>query len=198
MLLLFLVATLCSLVQFPSPAPIYFCYCAALPVLAAAAGLSLPGRPFDRYCIAALLVFYLLFAALRVGPCAIYQLRGFVHAPPMRRLQSPRAGGLQVENAAVYNDLIPFVQLHAENGYVIAGPECADVYALSGLQNPGQDDSPFALEDMFRSPRTGEVKVVVLNEGSFFGWPLPPRFRQEIYARWTQSRWFGHYQVRWR
>ena len=71
--LVIFVAATASLVQYPFPAPVYFCYVAPLVALAAAAVFTANGRAFHPVA-SLLLVFYVLFAAFRLAPGFIYRM----------------------------------------------------------------------------------------------------------------------------
>ena len=77
-MLLLSLAGMCSLVQFPFAAPVYFLYVTPLLVLAIVAFFS-DQTAWPRMLIAATLGFYFLFALLRVNPGFIYQM-GFGYA----------------------------------------------------------------------------------------------------------------------
>src|SRR5439155_25723243 len=136
--LMMCVASLCSVVQFPFGAPVYFFYAAPLVILAATALFASAAQP-PRFVLGALLCFYLLFVILRVSPGLIYEL-GTKYAPDIQtnRLTIARAGGLRVQpsDALLYDELIPLVQSHAAGKFIYAAPDCPEVYFLSGLQNP--------------------------------------------------------------
>ena len=112
--LLLAVAALCSLVEYPFSAPIYFCYVAPLAILAIVALIAaLPGnRPFSRVLLAALVGFYTLFAAFRVTPGFIYHM-GQHYVPDLQTtaLNLDRAGRLRVtsQEAGVYEQLVPMI-----------------------------------------------------------------------------------------
>ena len=70
--LVIFVAATASLVQYPFPAPIYFCYVAPLVALAAAAVFTNGRAPHPIASL--LLVFYVLFAVFRLAPGFIYRM----------------------------------------------------------------------------------------------------------------------------
>src|ERR1700719_2027710 len=113
---------LCRLVQFPFTAPIYFCYVGPLVILFATALFASAARP-PRFVLGTLLVFYLLFAVLRVTPGFIYQM-GSRYAPDTQteQITLARAGGLRVDptDAQKPQELINKVQSHAGRGFVYA------------------------------------------------------------------------------
>ncbi len=166
--LLLALAAVCSLVQFPFAAPIYFCYFAPLLVLAAAAVISMAKRVVNPQLLACLLVFYALFAVVRIGPGAIYDNDGFKVSPVLKTLNLRRAGDLSVELSEMYEDVVTVVLQHAGTGPVIATPECPDVYFLSGLRNPTNNDGGLAPNEMLHAIQNKDVRVVVINTGSVF------------------------------
>ena len=132
------VTAMCALVQLPFPAPVYFCYVAPLVVLAIAALFSLrhqTGHPLA----AAVLVFYALFVAFDVTPGYIYAMGNAYRADSLKALLSlPRARTLRVnpQQARQYDRLVPLVTGLAGGGSLYAGPDCPEVYFLTGLPNP--------------------------------------------------------------
>ena len=83
--------------------------------------------------------FSALFAIFVFRPGFLtYMYRGYHSDEQTSALMLPRAKGLRVsqQDAATYDELIPFVQHLAAGRHLLAGPECPEVYFLSGLKNP--------------------------------------------------------------
>ena len=206
LMLVLCVVGVCSLVQFPFAAQIYFCYVAPLLALALLGVLS-PRVTAARFLLGSLLSFYLLFAILWVTPGFIYEM-GYRYQPDpeIRRLTLPRAGGLRVDpsEAEEYERLIPLVQDHAAGEYIYAAPDCPEVYFLSGLRNPTRnlfdflDDPAGRTERILIALETHHVNVVaILAEPSFSG-PLEPDLRAALTQRFPNSSPVGRFEVRWR
>jgi hypothetical protein len=204
--LLMSVAALCSLMQFPFAAPVYFFYAAPLVILAAAALFASAAHP-PRFVLGALLCFYLLFVILRVSPGLIYQL-GAKYAPDIQtaRLTIARAGGLRVQpdDALLYDELIPLVQSHAAGKFIYAAPDCPEVYFLSGLQNPTRHYFDFAEDPVGHTTRilhaleSLNVNVVAIHKDPEFSGPMPPDLQEALEKRYPHSAELDRFQVRWK
>jgi hypothetical protein len=205
-MLLLCVTGMCNLVQFPFHAPIYFCYVAPLLALAMLAVLSTRER-LPRFLLASLLVFYLLFAVLRVTPGFIYDMGiRFMPDRESRRLTLARAGGLRVEPsmAGEYERLVPEVRKHAAGGFMYAAPDCPEVYFLSGLRNPTPtlfdflDDPAGRTERILNALEKHQVKVIAIFGKPAFSPPLAPDLRRVLAERFPESTTVGRFEVRWR
>jgi hypothetical protein len=205
-MLILCVAATCSLVQFPFSSPIYFCYVAPLAILAAAALFASAAHP-PRYALGALLVFYLLFAVLRVTPGFIYQI-GLRYAPDTQteRLTLSRAGGLRVDpsDAQLYEELIPLVQSHAGGKFVYAAPDCPEVNFLSGLPSPLRTALDFSedplghAERILRAIDNLEINVVAINLNPKHSSPMDAELKHALDLRFPHSSEIGYFQVRWK
>lgn len=205
-MLLLCVVGVCSLVQFPFAAQIYFCYVAPLLALALL-GVVSQRVAAARFLLGSLLSFYLLFAALWVTPSFIYAM-GYRYQPDpeTRRLALQRAGGLRVtpSEAQEYERLIPLVQDHAAGEYIYAAPDCPEVYFLSGLRNPTRNLFDFLDDPAGRTARilstleTHHVKVVAILTQPAFSGPLEPDLRAALIERFPDSVSVGRFEVRWR
>src|SRR5207249_2766561 len=204
LLLLLGVAALCSLVQFPFAAPIYFCYVAPLGLLAATAVVA-TWDPAPHPIGGALLGFYLLFALLWVNTGFIYAM-GLSYLPD--RQTEPLAlarGGVRVSaiDKAMYEEAVTAVGAHAQGDYIWAGPDCPEVYFLAAKRNPTRTRFDFCAEPAGRTVRVlgalerHDVRVVVFNRRPpFSGAPpsdlveaLVERFPRTLDARWLHVRW---------
>jgi len=205
LVILLSVAAMCSLVQFPFAAPVYFLYIAPLALLATTA-LSAAWDPRTQPARAILLVFLLVFAVLRVNP-------GFIYAMGVNYVRDRQGAPLALERAHLrvtpedkltYERTVAAVQAHARGEYIWAGPDAPEVYFLSGKRNPTR-----TLFDFFDSPtdRTTrvltaidahDVRVVVLHSRPPFSGQLPPDLRDSLERRFPRSEPDGWFQVRWR
>ena len=208
-MLLLSVTALTSLVQFPFSAPIYFCYVAPIAILAAA-GLCASIADPPRFVLGTLIVFYVLFAVLRVTPGFIYSMgTSYAEDTRIERLDLPRSGGLRVDplEAQVYEELIPLVQSHAVGSYIYAAPDCPEIYFLSGLQNPTRTLFDFLdhstdvgdrTEQILSTLESHQVNVVAINKAPSFSRSMYPILRQTLEERYPYSAEMGHFQVRWK
>jgi hypothetical protein len=195
-----------SLVQIPFSAPIYFCFVAPVLAVTVLAFLSsIPRAP--KFLLSTLLSFYLLFAVLRMVPGFIYRL-GNSSYPDVQTtpLALPRAGGLRinVDDALLYERLIPLIQKHAIGEYAYAAPDCPEVYFLSGLRNPTRtlfdffDDPENHTERILSAMERNRVNVVAILKNPAFSVPLAPGLRAALAGRFPNSSTVGRFEVRWR
>jgi len=201
-MLLMCITALCSVVQFPFPAPVYFFYVAPLAILSAAALFASSAHP-PKFALGVLMAFYLLFAVL---PTTGFQM-GIRRAPEAKteRLTVPRAGSLVVESsdARLYGELIPLVQSHAGGKYIYAAPDCPEVYFLSGLQSPTRHYFDYAEDQRDYTERimhvldSLKVNVVVIDRDPGFSGLLSSELRSALEQRYSHSAEMDHFQVRW-
>jgi hypothetical protein len=195
MLLVALAAT-CSLVQFPFPVPIYFCYSAPLTLLAMAAIVASRQNPPGRYIFAALLAFFTWFGLFRLVPSYPYELTHTVGKTDL--LRTPR-GGIRIEQAAKYEQFVGFLQQHSPNGLMYAGVNCPELYFLTGLKNPLADDGGAGGEQVLQAIDSRGLKLVVINDAPFFpSGRISPQLKYEIYRRLPNAARFGIFTVMWR
>jgi len=205
-MLLMCVTALCSLVQFPFAAPVYFLYVAPLAILLATALFASATHP-PRFVLGALIGFYLLFAVMRFTPGFLHYM-GFQYSPDTQteRLTIVRAGGLRVQSseAQLYEELIPLVQSHAAGKFIYAAPDCPEVYFLSGLQNPTRHYFDYAEEPLGHTARvlreleSLNVNVVAINKEPLFSYPMSPELKAGLEQRYGQATEVGTFQVRWK
>jgi hypothetical protein len=190
-------AAVCGLVQYPFAAPIYLCYALPLTLLAAVATISIAKKQPGTYVLSAVAVFYLLFGVVMLVPDHVYELTHKVG--PMQELHLERAGGLQIEYAANFADLIHLLQQHAPNGLMYAGNDCPELYFLSGLKNVTHDDGGAPAEEVLRALQSNELKLVVINESPFFpSARMGPEVRAEVERKFPESQRAGIFHVYWR
>jgi hypothetical protein len=204
--LLAAVVAVTGLVQFPFAAPLYFFYFAPLVFLAIFALVQSEPRP-PRFVHAVMLAFFLLFALLRTNTGYVYQLGyKFERYDPPAVLDLPRARGLRViaQDAEVFGSLIPLLREKSGGRPIYAGPDCPEIYFLSGLGEavPYRVDFPrdplHRPEELFRCLRDKGTRAVVLIRRL----PVVEHFPPEVPARladlFPHSREIGRYIVRWK
>lgn len=197
LMVLICLAALCGLVQYPFAAPIYVCYSLPLTFLAAAAIVASIKKKPGTYVLTAVAGFYLLFGVVMLVPDHIYELTHKVGQ--MDELHLPRAGGLRIEYAANWADLIHLLQQHSPNGLMYASNDCPELYFLSGLNDVTRDDGGAPAEEVLRALQSDDVKVVVINEAPFFpGSQWSPEARAEVMRKFPESRMVGIFHVFWR
>ena len=131
-------AVVCSLIQFPYSIPTYFCYVAPIAFLAVLAFLRTM-QNLPRTLLISTVLFYAAFAVFLFTP-------GFLDSVGLQNsvdresahFAQPIAQGLRVapEYVSRYNTLVWVIHQLAPAGQIIAGPECPEVYVLSGFLNP--------------------------------------------------------------
>jgi hypothetical protein len=188
----------CSLVQYPFAAPYYLCYTLPLTLLAATAVVAATRRQSGAYALAAIAGFYFFFAVMILVPSNMYEI--LVHkVEPMDELHLQRAGGLRIEYAANFADLIHFLQQHSPNGQMYAGNDCPELYFLSGLKNVTGDDGGVSPAEVLQALRSGDLKLVVINEAPFFpSARMSPAVRAELARQFPHSSQMGIFHVFWR
>lgn len=190
-------AAMCSLVQYPFAAPIYLCFALPLTLLAALAIVATAKKQPGTYVLAAVAGFYLLFGVVVLVPAHIYELTYKVGQ--MDELHLERAGGLRIEYATNFADLIHVLQQHSPNGLLYAGNDCPELYFLSGLKNVTRDDTGAPAEEVLRALQSDDLKVVVINEATFFpSSRMNPEVRAEVIRKFPQGRQIGFFHVFWR
>ena len=200
------VAALCSLVQYPFSAPIYFCYVAPLAILGAVAVLrAFPSIPQPLLVI--VLSGFFLFAVLRATPPYIYALGNYYQSDPETHiLDLPRAGNLRIEpeSAKIYEQLIPLIEEHAGAGEIYAAPDCPQIYFLAGYRNPTRALFDFLEDDygdsghILRLVDSRPIRVIVLSKHPSFSAALPVDAYKALVMRFREGKQIGDFEVRWR
>jgi hypothetical protein len=199
LMLLLAIAALCSIVQFPFAAPIYFSYCSPLVILAVVALIAVRKAPANRGLLAVVLAFYALFAVVEVAPSRIYSHWYFTLGYPVQTFRIPRAAGLRGEYVANYEAAAQVIREHATNDLLIATAECPDLYFLTGLQNPTTNDNGLTSEELLRVLPRPDVNVVAINTGSTFsGGEITQEVVQELKRQFPNSVRVGKYWIGWR
>ena len=175
-------------------------------ILFAMALLASPVHP-PRFVLATLILFYLLFALMRVTPSFVYNM-GARYTPDAQtyRLNVERAGGLRVESsdAQLYDELIPFVQSHSSGKFIYAAPDCPQVYFLSGLRSPTRHYFDFAedpaghTERILTAIQTLDINLVAINLKPTMSSPMDAELKSELDRRFPHSAEVGHFEVRWK
>jgi hypothetical protein len=200
LMLMLALAAVCSIVQFPFAAPIYFCYCAPLVGLTLAALATIRRQPANRPVVAIILCFYILFAAVRITPRHIY--RNFdlsPDSPPLQSFHLPRAAGLQGAYAGNYEAAAKIVQEHSPNGLLVASPECPELYFLSGLQNPTGNDLGLSSEELLKVVEQPDLKVVAINLQPIFAQnALSLPAAQRLTQLFPHAQRVGKFWIGWR
>jgi hypothetical protein len=203
--LLISVASLCSLVQFPFAAPIYFCYVAPLVILALAGVLRcLTSVP--RALVFVSFIGFLAFALFRLTPTSMYMLSRYDPNVQTGSLDLPRAGGLRVtsDSARMYGKLIPLIQRHAGQGMIYATPDCPEVYFLAGYKNPTPtiydffDDPKGRRERLLKMIDSHPIRLVALDLKPGFSRSIDPDLYRTLVARFPEKETVGHFEVRWK
>jgi hypothetical protein len=190
-------AAMCGLVQYPFAAPIYLCYAVPLTLLAAVAIVATAKKQPGTYVLAAVAGFYLLFGVVMLVPDYIYELTHKVGR--MDELHLARAGGLRIEYAANFADLIHLLQQHSPNGLMYAGNDCPELYFLAGLKNVTRDDGGAPAEEVLKALQSDDLKLVVINEAPFFpSAQMSPEVRAEVVRKFPESQLVGIFRVFWR
>jgi hypothetical protein len=190
---------LVALVQFPYAAPIYFCYVAPLAALAMAAVVRTDPRS-PRLLHAVLLVFFFLFAAVWMNRGYVFQLGGsFSRYEAPGFLAMPR-GGLHVPiaDAREYRTLVDALASRAAQGGLYAGPDCPEVYFLSGRRNPTRfffdyQGELYDPEALLRFIDDRVIATVVIDRSPAFSRPLPEAFLAALRRRFSEPETIGRF-----
>jgi hypothetical protein len=203
----FSLASSCSLIQFPFTDTIYYCYVAPLVFLAATALLSMMERP-PRFGISGMVCFCLLYAVFELTPGFVTHL-GVEYAPDTQtvRLVPVRGGGLKVTPATAqeYERLDNLIRQHARGEYILAAPNCPQVYFLSNLRPPTRDFSAFS-DDVGLMPEkvlsnldAHHVNLIVLNHlNSMFVQPVPDDLQRALEHEFPSHAETENFEVRWK
>jgi hypothetical protein len=201
--LLVATAVLVALVQFPYATPTYFYYAAPISILALVALVSL-GSPATRSVHLVVAVYCLLFAVLFVNRSYGWNLGvQFIRYAPASRLDLPRAGlRVPAEDKQVYEELVRVLQVHAGGATIYAGPDCPEVYFLSGFRNPtraifdfltpAQQDDAWMADLLARAP----IRAAAVNTSPLFSPPLDAGALATLERRFPASVRVGQFIVR--
>ena len=187
----------CSLTQFPFAAAIYLSYMIPLTLLAILAIVS-TGKDAARH-VRASARFGAVSGVWSGLPLSTlhYEITWIVGG--MQTMQSPRAGGLKIEEAAFFDRMVQFLQQHSPNGKMFAGNDCPELYFLTGLQNVAHDDGGETPEAILKAIRSDDLNLVVVNDAPYFpGAAMRPDVKAEIAQRYPHTTRFGIFQVFWK
>lgn len=194
--LLVSLAATCTLVQYPFAAPIYLCYSLPLTFLALTAIVMTSKWRSGSYVLTSVAGLYLGFGVVTLVPMHLAELTHVVGH--MDKLELPR-GGVKIEGAPFFQDLIHLLQEHSPNGLMYAGNDCPELYFLAGLQNVTRDDGGAPAADVLRALQSDDLKVVVINEAPFFPTAqMSPEVRAEVMRKFPESKLVGIFRVFWR
>jgi hypothetical protein len=190
-----------ALNQVPAALPVYFCYLAPVGLFCGVSlYLSNGGRSIQLVTVAAAL---LVFALLSMNRSAIEAL-GHRHrvAPPLDAPLGLERAHLTVYpiNALLYRALVRTVNDHVGERGLMAGPDCPEVFYLTGRYNPAG-----VIFDFLGSPDTArpenawlERDVIVINHQPAFSPPLSDQFVAQLRDRYAKSARLGGFEIRWR
>jgi hypothetical protein len=203
--LLLALAGLCSLVEYPFAASIYFCYAAPLALLALLSVLRLAGGP-PRPLVVAMAGYYIALAVIVTNHQSLGQLGATVaHADRLARLRLPRGGVLARRNdARDYTAAIDTLLAHAHGSFTYAGPDAPEIYFLSGLHNPTRTLFDFLEPDDARGDRVlaaldrHGITAIAINRKPEFSESLGPDLEAALAERFPVARSVGKFTVRWR
>jgi hypothetical protein len=203
--LVIFVAATTALVQYPFPAPVYFCYVAPLVGLAAAAAASNGGR-LSHPLASLLLIFYILFAAFRLAPGFIYRMgRSYEPVTLNSAISAPRANGIRMsaEEAQTYNRVLALVSEHSRGGTIYASPDAPEIYVLAETSYPGRTiyeflaDPPLTDVAVLEHLSRHNVSVVVIKKNPRFSDPLSTGLLAELRTRYPLGETVDMFEVRW-
>ena len=216
MLLLLLIMTgLVSFVQFPFPAPIYFCYIAPLVALTLLAIVSLD-RNAPRLFHLGTLAFYFLFALLWTNtgyilehdPDLLYRIalgQSYTEYRPRSVLDLGRAGiRVPDDDRELYTRIVSVARTHPGSGYIYAAPDCPEIYFLSGLRNPTRNifdflsDAPVEPTNLTALLQMRGVELVVINGHPIHSGKLDARVVAVLQERFPHSVSLDRFTLRWR
>lgn len=197
-LLLLALAAVCSLVQFPFAAPIYFHYFAPLPALALLAVVAARRRHACDVVLAEVLGFYLLLGVFYVVPATIYNY-GLGLELKTAPLAVPAGEGLRVVSADQYIAISRAIAQIDRGETLLAFPECPEFYFLTGRRNPTRADSYAIPDEVERAMQDPNLRVIVINRRPVFPSSIPPQpLLEKVVAQFPNAAQVGQYQVRWR
>jgi len=197
----FLLVSACALVglvQFPFPAPIYFCYFAPLVVLALASTAGAEAGT-SKKLQALLLAFYFFFAIFRLNRAYVVRFLGLSLDTP---LKLDRAG-LRVtpEDARQYETLIAAIRAKPSSLRFYAGPDSPEVYFLAAHPNLTRFFFDFREYDpggLLHVLEEKQIDLVALNRAPHFS--AVPSAEQSAALQWRYPHWvtINRFVLMWR
>ena len=196
LVLLLAQAATCTLVQFPFSVEIYLCYALPLTILALAAIVTTVRRKRGTYVLCSTAGLYLAFGVVSLIPLHIAEIPHVIG--PMAELRV-RRGGIKIEDAAFFEGLTGFLQLHAPNGLMYAGNECPELYFLTGLKNVTRDDWSAPEQEVLKALQSDDLKLAVITElPNFPGAETSPKVRAEVIKKFPNQAQIGIFHIFWR
>lgn len=202
--LLLSMTALFGLVQFPFAAPVYFLYVTPLVCLAlSAVVMAQENMPKPRHFVA--LLFYLVFAVMWTTPY-VWAI-GVAYVPfRAESVLNNHKGRLRVSDYdnQLYTQLVNLIQRHSNSAYIYAGPDCPQIYFLSGMRNPtrkifdffnDRQNAPAFVSELLEKKK---VNLVVINRKPHFSGPLDPKLTKRFENRFPQFVDVGQFTVRWK
>ena len=194
-----------SLVQFPFSGPIYFCYTTPLVVIMAVATAGNTGA-LRRKAVAGLAALFLVFSLVVMNRGYVYNLgQEYLSYDAGTALDLPRAdlfvGG---DDAATYRRVVELVRFYRVSGNLVAGPDCPEVYFLTGQFSPSGTLFDFFATDESETkglqalPGWTDAEVVVMNHRPIFSPRLTTRAIRRIRRMFPNMEEVGPFEVRWR
>lgn len=195
-----------SLVQFPFSAPIYFCYVTPLAVIATGAAVG-SSTGLRRPVFGVWAVALLLFALLSLNRGYAFNI-GFQHVDSYA-LNVPlnlKRAHLRVTaaEAATYRQVVGLVETYRGDGRLVAGPDCPEVYFLTGQFSPSGGLFDFFAnesslgEGLTDMPAWTTASIVVMNHRRSFSGGLSPHLVERIRSAFPYTASAGWFEVRWR
>ncbi len=202
--LLLSMTALLGLVQFPFAAPVYFLYVSPFVCLVlSAVVMAQKNMPKPRHFVA--LLFYLVFAVMWTNPYV--WVIGLAYVPfPAESVLKNQKGQLRVNDYdnQLYTELVDLIRRHSNSTYIYAGPDCPEIYFLSGKRNPTRKMFDF-LSDSENTPifvtellNEKKINLVVVNRKPHFSDPLDPKLSATLKDHFSHSVDVGHFTVRWK
>jgi hypothetical protein len=198
-------AALMPLVQIPFSAAIYFCYAAPFVLLA---GLAVVRNSSTQHhwVHPVLLSAYLAFAVIWTNTNYVWTLGAYhIGYRFVGTAILPRAGiTMMAGDRAEYATLVALIhQANQGKRYIYAGPDCPEVYFLSGTSNPTRTLYEFlgpatnTRETVDLLDRHG-IDVVVINRNPGFSGQMSRTLARALERRYPHSAEAGRFVVRWR
>jgi hypothetical protein len=192
-----------SLNQFPFAAPIYFSYVAPLAVIGGVAAAGAEGS-LRRHTMVPWALALLLFAVLATnreypGPLGVRHVPVVFDGP----LNLPRAHLTVGGDAEEYRRLVFTIGRRLRGGRLIAGPDCPEVYFLTGISNPSGASFDFFSqnaaarhEDEMATWSKGDV--IVLNHWPSFSPAPSAELLAGLRREFSHGEEIGRFELRWR
>lgn len=206
-MLLISIAAMCSLIQLPFSAALYFCYVAPLAILCALALLRYV-RPMRSTASIPLVAFYLVFAVARINTAAPYGMGKFYLGSSAVNFDPIAGGHGDVTTPRVlarqYQAITYLLRTHARGDYTWASPDSPEIYFLAGLKSPTRSfyeffgDSTGHSVRILRALDDRGITAIVENKKPAMSAPFPPDLVAALESRYPHAAEIGPYEVRWR